>query len=281
MLGDDKKAKRERFDLQFQTIQAAMESRIPGDTIFVFPGEYFSPAPLIVNEIHFVFLGKGALTGTANEQALWKVGGHGSIYAPGWSFSALNNGMILNVPFGSEAQFRFQFDRAFATGPDAAFSIGGGRNIVRGNYIESSGTTLYPWGGETSFELGHVKCSGAGNTDVLEVGNAIVTGHILKAESVNSDGVAFFGGKSVIAIDEIIAKADAIVHGHPAVADLRIIKAEGGNRAIKGSEGLTVCGGYASGGAINFDGSFGLHGTAYDPSKGKPLREWIPGQGYS
>lgn len=173
--GNDSTGTRERSDLPYLTIGAAVTAASSGDTIIVYPGDYTATARIpIESGINYTFLGKGTVTlGTGVTGGLFKnatsTTANCIINAPGWNFTVTDNSQVIFYQINAgETTFIFnEVNHIATTGSAQCIRVEAGTCHVRGNKVThmGAGQCLYLTGNSTVFR---------GNINYIEGNNEVV-----------------------------------------------------------------------------------------------------------
>lgn len=152
--GDDGTGTRERVDLPFLTINAAVLAATSGDTIVIYPGNYTVTSKLpIETGINYHFIGKGTVTLGAGASGDYifrnatSTTASSIVFAPGWNFTVTDasDGIYYQVAAG-ESTFIFNEVNHIVTGSAPCIRLDGtGILNFRGNKLThmGSGVCLY------------------------------------------------------------------------------------------------------------------------------------------
>ncbi len=306
-----------RLDKCFLDLLEAVAAAQPGDTVFVYPGDYAIEAHIPLRPgINFQFLGVGTVTSPSD--VFSDAGQTGDsdtpILARGWTFKAAAQVLDFNPKSANRrASLYFEFDSLLSDEPVAIYA-GEGIVVLNGGMIISpNGTPVQINAGTAVIRDCLIR------TDTLGNGDAILLNGILDLENcfihaTGTDGIGMDGGKLSVRGSQILSESangltlrasgsvqlsNCDVTGKKSalvVDDSLIIESDGCNyhctgpgsavqTSTHGNPIINLRGGKVSSvnGGLDISvgaGAITVAGTVWDRSKGLPTKEWIPGEGW-
>jgi hypothetical protein len=168
--GNDGTGVRQRLDLHFLTIQAALDAAFTGDVIVVYPGTYELANPInLAKSVNYHFIGKGDLrlstsvaSGAIFDDSV--IVSHTKIWADKWTFTARSSQKVIDQTAASSVEI--VADSIITNNGIAINTSGSARTKVKANYLFSNAFAGAVWlNGAANFygEIEVIECDEFGN----------------------------------------------------------------------------------------------------------------------